>query len=103
MVYWVYLFACYKDRKLICYYAGQTNNIERREKEHIQNVIERDTRHFTGRFDYVKLVWKYEVNSRSEAVQLEQAIKGLSFDDKNDLASGELDVEDLFNIEDDDF
>lgn len=103
MAYWVYLIACYKKGKVSCYYTGQTNDIGRRRKEHIQNVVEGKTNHFTGRFEYCKMVWTYKVNSRQEALELEQEIKDLDFEDKEDLAYKRVELDELIDIEEDDY
>jgi putative endonuclease len=59
------------SRSLKKYYTGQTNNVE-----------DRLFRHNSGYEKYTKagipweLVWKQEFSTRSEAMQLEQKIKG---------------------------
>ena len=84
MDYFVYIAECLKDGEFSCYYTGQTNNIDRRKKEHIENVINHDTRKFTGRFDYVKLLWYRKVPTRGDALRLEKYLKSLNPDEKED-------------------
>lgn len=84
MSFFTYIAECYIDGDFSCYYTGQTNDIDRRRGEHIENVINHDIRHFTGRFDYVKLIWYREVPTRQDALRLESYLKSLSPDDKED-------------------
>ena len=95
--YYVYILACYKNGEFTNFYTGQTNDIDRRESEHIKNVITHNTKKYTGRFDYVKLLWYGIVKTRSEALELEQEIKQLSQDDKEDLVNGDLEIEGLID------
>ncbi len=85
MSYWVYILMCYKNRAFTNFYVGQTNDFKARIEEHFDNVRERNTDRYTGRFDFVKPVWKKKVNTRSEALKLEKDIKGLSHSEKWDL------------------
>lgn len=73
-----------------CFYVGQTNDFSARMQEHYDNVRSRDTSTYTGRFDFVKPVWKKRVSTRSEALKLERHVKSLSHDQKRSLISGNL-------------
>ncbi len=78
MVYHVYMLACYIDGAFSCYYPGQTNDIKSRMQEHYDNVRYHDTNKFTGRFDFVKLIWKKQVATRGDALRVERYLKGLT-------------------------
>ncbi|MFH1839641.1 MAG: GIY-YIG nuclease family protein [Nanoarchaeota archaeon] len=78
MRYAVYILACYKGKDFSCYYTGQTNYLKRRLKQHYKAVKKKDTKKFTGRFDYVKLVWYKKVMTRKGAVKEERHIKTLT-------------------------
>ncbi|MBS3176502.1 GIY-YIG nuclease family protein, partial [Candidatus Woesearchaeota archaeon] len=58
MAYYTYMLGCYKKGKgFTNFYIGQTNNLYARVGEHIKNVESRNTNSYTGRFDYIRLVW----------------------------------------------
>ena len=95
MPYWVYILKCYKDREFTNFYVGQTNDIEARMEEHFDNVRFMDTDKYTGRFDFVKLIWKWRIYTRKEALELERAIKDLDHSEKWDLIKGRVRVKDI--------
>lgn len=51
---------------------------------HYGAVREHNTDKYTGRFDYVKLIWSKEVPTRADAERLERYLKPLSPDEKED-------------------
>lgn len=77
MVFYVYINEMYKEGEFFCYYIGQTDNLERRKKQHINNIKKRKRKTFTGRFDDSKLRWYEEVPTRDDAVKLEKYLKSL--------------------------
>ena len=83
---------CYKNKEFSCFYTGQTNNFDKRIKQHCNNVKASKTRKFTGRFDLVKPVWKQKVDTRDEAKIIERKIKNLSHEKKMDLINGRVRV-----------
>ena len=84
MRFWVYVLECYINKEFRCYYVGQTGNITERMQYHYEAVREHNTDKFTGRFDFVKLIWKKEVPTRADALRLENYLKNLSPDKKED-------------------
>lgn len=84
MTFWVYILECYINGKFSCYYTGQTNNLNERMQEHYESVREHDTDKFVGRFDYIKLVWFKKVPTREDALRLENYLKNLDSDEKED-------------------
>jgi len=85
MAFWVYILMCHKNGKFTNFYVGQTNNFKARMEEHFDNVREGDTGTYTGRFDFVKPVWKTRVSTRSEALRKEREVKNLSHEEKWNL------------------
>ena len=75
MPFYVYILACFKDKIFSCYYTGQTDNLYRRTGQHFDIVCEKDTNHFVGRFDFVKLIWHRVVDTREDALRLESYLK----------------------------
>ena len=75
MAYYVYMLACMKQGKFRNFYTGQTNDISRRLDEHIDNVINNDTKRYTGRFDAVRKVWHIKCSTRQEALRTEERVK----------------------------
>ena len=69
-------------------YIGQTNNLERRIKEH-QNKSTRSAK-YVRYFDFVKLVYSEEYVTRKEAMQREIQIKKWSKAKKEELIAGTL-------------
>ena len=86
MTYWSYMLECFKDGKSKGYYTGQTANRRKRVGQHINNVRRKKTKTYTGRFDFVKLVWAKKKKTRAEAVDLEREVKKLSHGEKRRLA-----------------
>ena len=85
---WVYLLTCHKNGKFTNFYTGYTHNLRSRVGTHINNVRNKNTIRYTGRFDFVRLVWKRRCITKEEALQLEQDIKPLSQDIKWALVKG---------------
>jgi predicted GIY-YIG superfamily endonuclease len=79
------MLACIKDGRFCNFYTGQTNNLRARVGEHIQNVMDGNTRRYTGRFDAVRLVWHEKCYTRQDALELEQEIKQMSWSEKMEL------------------
>jgi len=83
-IFYVYVLAMYKedDDGNLHYrnmYVGQTNDLNARLDEHIENVEEGDTSHYTGRFDFLRRVWYQKVyGSRGDALALERHLKQMS-------------------------
>ena len=71
MNYWTYMLECFKRGQLKCYYTGQTNNLRRRVTQHIKNVRQKRTETFTGRFDFVSLIWSEKHQTRDLACYAE--------------------------------
>jgi predicted GIY-YIG superfamily endonuclease len=88
MGYYVYMLACRRDGKMKMFYTGQTNDLDRRVREHKRNAANGKRRKFTGRFDEVELVWFEEVETLKEAKDEEQRIKKLSPGQKRQLILG---------------
>jgi predicted GIY-YIG superfamily endonuclease len=78
MTYYVYILACFKAKTFSCYYTGQTDNLNRRIHEHYKAVKLHITDKFTGRFDFVKLMWYRRVPTRDDALRLESFLKSLT-------------------------
>ena len=82
MTFWTYMLECFKDGESCCYYTGQSHNLHKCVGQHIDNARRKNTRTFTGRFDFVKLVWARQATTRQEAVDRERSIKRLSYCEK---------------------
>ena len=54
-------------------------------QEHYDNVRDGNTDRYTGRFDFVKLVWKRSCSSRAEAMSKERYLKNLSHSEKRKI------------------
>ncbi len=81
--YYVYVLACYKRKNGCLHYSnmyvGQTNDLRARFDEHVDNVAEGNTNHYTGRFDFVRRVWYEQVyGSRQDALDLEAELKDMT-------------------------
>ena len=89
MKYYVYLLECKDKNKKITYYCGYTSRSPSiRLKEHIKNVKEKRKKHYTGRQDFVRLVY-YEAHSdRKTAIKREREIKKLGSRYKKGLIDG---------------
>lgn len=77
MGYYVYMLSCRRegDQK---FYTGQTNDLQRRVREHKRYAEQNKRRKYTGRFDEIELVWFKEVDTRKEAEAEERRIKRFS-------------------------
>ena len=78
MAFWVYILKCYINGEFRCFYVGQTGNITERMEYHYDAVRYHNIDKYTGRFDFVKLVWKKRVQTREDALRLERYLKSLS-------------------------
>ncbi len=85
MAYWSYMMECFKDGESRCYYTGQTSNLWKRLGQHFDNVRYRRTETFTGRFTFVKLVWRRRCSTRDEALHIERTVKELPHREKRRL------------------
>ena len=92
MAFWVYILECYKNGEFSCYYTGHTQDFHNRMGEHFRNVRNRNTTTIAGRFDAVKPVWKWRVDTREEAMRLKREIEVLTPNEQRDLMSGRLNV-----------
>jgi len=92
MPYWVYMLMCHKNGKFTNFYVGQTNNFSERMEEHFDNVRDGDTDTYTGRFDFVKPVWKKQCQSRGEALSMEKKVKAMDHSEKWDVIKGRRNV-----------
>lgn len=87
---YVYILECYKKGVFRCFYTGETHNINKRLMQHIENVKNKDTKKYTGRFDFVKLVWKRKCLTIADAKRLERAIKLLDHSTKRKLINNQI-------------
>ena len=69
-------------------YVGQTNNLEKRLKEH-KNKTSRSAKYIKY-FEYFKLVYSEEYSTRIEAMRRERQLKGWTKSKKEALISGDL-------------
>ncbi|PJE50579.1 hypothetical protein COV27_02760 [candidate division WWE3 bacterium CG10_big_fil_rev_8_21_14_0_10_39_14] len=69
-------------------YVGQTNNLEKRLKEH-KNKSSRSAKYIKY-FEYFKLVYSEEYSTRIEAMRRERQLKGWTKSKKEALISGDL-------------
>jgi len=81
MAFWTYLLHC----RVGVFYAGHTDDLERRIAEHESGAIEG----FTSKLLPVKLVWCGEFPTRYEALAFERRIKGWSRAKKMALIRGD--------------
>ena len=81
MTYWVYLLRC-RDGS---YYAGHTDNLERRLGQHQSGMM----CDWTRRRRPVELVWSEAVGTRDEALAFEFRIKGWTRAKKEALIAGD--------------
>ena len=84
MPYYVYVLECFIDREFRNYYVGQTQNLEVRMQQHYENVRNHVTDKYTGRFDFVKLIWHKEVPTREDSIRLERYLKSLPQNEKEE-------------------
>ena len=82
MTFRTYMLECFKDGESSCYYTGESGNLYKRVGQHIDNARRKKTETFTGRFDFVKLVWARGSTTREEAVARERRIKKLTHREK---------------------
>jgi predicted GIY-YIG superfamily endonuclease len=85
MRHWVYMLRCYKGSEMKCHYVGRTNNILRRMNQHQKNVKEKRVDKFTGRFDYVELVWLKVCEDLEESKEIEMSVKKYTYEQKVEL------------------
>ena len=78
MKYYVYLLYCKDKYKKITYYCGYTSKSPSiRLKEHINNVRKKKKKHFTGRQEFVRLVYYETYEDKKTATDREREIKKL--------------------------
>lgn len=78
MKYYVYLLECKDKYKKITYYCGYTSKSPSiRLKEHINNVRKKKKKHFTGRQEFVRLVYYETYEDKKIATDREREIKKL--------------------------
>jgi len=83
-MYFIYLLRC-KDNSLYC---GQTNNIEKRIKEH--TISKTKSAKYTKGRRPIKLVYLEKVQTKSQALKREYAIKQLTKIQKEKLISSSI-------------
>jgi putative endonuclease len=81
--YFVYIFRCNDGS----YYAGVTNNVEERVREHQEGV---DPKCYTYKRRPVQLVFRHGFREVSDAIAAEKQIKGWSRRKKEALIQGEF-------------
>ncbi|BBA34754.1 tRNA/rRNA methyltransferase SpoU [Methylocaldum marinum] len=81
MSFWVYILRC-RDGS---YYTGHTDNLEKRVAEHQTGLCEG----YTASRLPVELVFSQEFSSRTEALAMEQQIKGWSRRKKEAMMRGD--------------
>ncbi|MBR9680421.1 MAG: GIY-YIG nuclease family protein [Candidatus Altiarchaeota archaeon] len=77
-MYYVYILGCIREKKVVVYYTGYTNNLDRRVSEHQKNAQNNKRKKYTGRFDDVILLWDNEFKTKEEAVAEEKRIKKMN-------------------------
>lgn len=72
MPFFVYILRSQADGR---YYCGQTSDLDRRLRQHNdpEYSVSKTTKRFQGPWE---MVWSRELESRSEAMKMEKAIKG---------------------------
>jgi len=80
-MWYVYILEC-KDKSL---YTGITNNLERRFQEHRRN-----TTHYTSYNPPIKILYKEQHPTKSEAAKREAQIKGWTRKKKLTLIKGDI-------------
>jgi len=81
MSFWAYLLRCADDS----YYAGHTDDLERRMQAHIDGTLPG----YTSKRRPVRLVWSQEFGTREEALAAERQIKGWNRAKKEALMRGD--------------
>ena len=81
MTFWAYLLHCNAGR----FYAGHTDDLERRMAEHLTGAVPGYTRAYRP----VTLVWSQDFASRIEALEAERRLKGWSRAKKMALIRGD--------------
>ena len=84
MIYYLYILRTSSNTL----YVGQTNNLDKRVKEH-QNKKSRGAK-YTRSFEFVKLVYKEKYLTRIEAMKREAQLKRWTRSKKEALISGNL-------------
>ena len=77
-MYYAYILGCIREKQVVMYYTGYTNNLDRRVLEHQKNAHNNNRKKFTGRFDDVILLWNRMFDTKKEAVEEEKRIKKLN-------------------------
>ena len=92
MQYYVYILRC-EDNSL---YTGITTDLERRFSEHLNS--DKGAK-YTKSHRPVKIVSAFGVATKSDALKLEHSIKKMKKPRKEQLVSGELDINTLLETE----
>ena len=85
MPYFIYILLCSDGS----FYTGSTNNVEKRFKDHTEGHGAR----YTKSHKPVKIIYKEEFVTKSDALKREAAIKGWSKKTKLALIKGQLNTE----------
>ena len=87
--YYVYLLECRdKDKKLTLYCGYTSRSPSKRLQDHIVNVRKNKKKHYTGRQEFVKLVYYETYEDRKTAIKREREIKKLGTGYKKGLIDG---------------
>ena len=88
-MFYVYILKGIKRNNEVIYYCGYTSRTPSiRLREHIENVRNRNTNHYTGRLKYVRLVYYESYKSKAKAIRREKEIKKLGHNYKIGLIKG---------------
>lgn len=90
MNFYVYILKCQNGR----YYVGQTNNLQRRLKQHVRG----DGCKYTADFILDELIYHETISDRTQAVQREKQLKGWSRAKKEALIQNQKSQLKLFGI-----
>ena len=75
--FWVYILYCKNN----CYYTGYTTNLIKRYEAHLNGTASKYTRSFKP----IRIAQYWQINNKSQAMQLENFIKKLSRQDKEKI------------------
>ena len=87
--HYVYLLRCRDKNKKLTLYCGYTSRSPSiRLQDHIRNVRSTSKRHYTGKQEFVKLVYYETYDDRATALKREREIKKLGSRYKQGLIDG---------------
>jgi len=87
--HYVYLLSCRDKNKKITLYCGYTSRSPSiRLQDHLRNVRSTSKKHYTGRQEFVKLVYYEACDNRATALKREREIKKLGSRYKQGLVDG---------------